>query len=106
MVKLKPGSKLAPQNVQAINHLVAAAVEGLSPDAISVLDMNGNLLGRPKPVSPIDGPEPSEAALDYRRHIETDMLAKVNSTLEPLLGPEKFRANISVDCDFSGGEQR
>jgi flagellar M-ring protein FliF len=49
LVRLKPGAHLATQNVQAINHLVASAVEGLSPDAVSVLDMNGNLLGRPKP---------------------------------------------------------
>ena len=105
LVKLRPESHLAPQNVQAINHLVAAAVEGLSPDAVSVLDMNGNLLGRPKPAGTLDGPEPSEAALDYRHHVEADLLAKVNSTLEPLLGAEKFRANVSVECDFTGGEQ-
>jgi flagellar M-ring protein FliF len=43
--------------------------------------------------------------LDYRHHVEADLLAKVNSTLEPLLGAEKFRANVSVECDFTGGEQ-
>ena len=31
LVRLKPGSRLAPQNVVAIDHLVASAVEGLSP---------------------------------------------------------------------------
>jgi flagellar M-ring protein FliF len=105
MVKIRPGARLAPQNVQAINHLVASAVEGLSPDAVSVLDMNGNLLGRPKPTDTLDGPAPSEAALDYRHKLEGDLIAKINSTLEPLLGSEKFRAGVSVDCDFSGGEQ-
>jgi flagellar M-ring protein FliF len=105
LVKIRPGMRLAPQNVQAINHLVASAVEGLSPDAVSVLDMNGNLLGRPRPTAGIDAGEPSEAVLDYRRKVETDLLAKVNSTLEALLGPEKFRAGISVDCDFSGAEE-
>jgi flagellar M-ring protein FliF len=105
LVKLRPGGRLAPQNVLAIDHLVSAAVEGLSPDAVSVLDMNGNLLGRPRPPGTLDGPEPSEAALDYRHHVETDLLAKVNSTLEPLLGADKFRANVSVECDFTGGEQ-
>ncbi|HUB83527.1 MAG TPA: flagellar basal-body MS-ring/collar protein FliF [Bryobacteraceae bacterium] len=104
LVKLRPGSRLAPQNVLAIDHLVSAAVEGLSPDAVSVLDMNGNLLGRPRPSGRLDGPEPSEAALDYRHHIEADLLAKINSTLEPLLGADKFRANVSVECDFSGAE--
>ena len=105
LVKLRPGSRLAPQNVQAIDHLVSAAVEGLSPDAVSVLDMNGNLLGRPRTPGGLDGPEPSEAALEYRHQVEADLLAKVNSTLEPLLGAEKFRANVSVECDFTGGEQ-
>jgi flagellar M-ring protein FliF len=104
LVKLRPGSRLAPQNVLAIDHLVSAAVEGLSADAVSVLDMNGNLLGRPRSPGTLDGPEPSEAALDYRHHVEADLLAKINSTLEPLLGADKFRANVSVECDFSGGE--
>ena len=104
LVKLRPGSRLAPQNVEAIDHLVAAAVEGLSPDAVSVLDMNGNLLGRPKAPGSLDGPEASEAALEYRHHVEADLLAKINSTLEPLLGGNRFRANVSVECDFSGGE--
>ena len=105
LVRLKTGARLSPQNVQAINHLVASAVEGLSPDAVSVLDMNGNLLGRPRAAGTLDGPELSEAGLDYRHQVEADLLAKINSTLEPLLGPEKFRAGVSVECDFTGGEQ-
>ena len=105
MVKVKPGARLAPQNVVAINHMVASAVEGLSPDAVSVIDMNGNLLARPKPAATLDGPEPSEAFLDYRHKIENDLGAKINGTLEPLLGENKFRAGVSVECDYSGGEQ-
>ncbi len=105
LVKIKPGARLAPQNVLAINHLVASAVEGLAPEAVSVLDMNGNLLGTPKPPESPDSPGPSEAALDYRHKIEADLLAKINSTLEPLLGANKFRAGVSVECDFTGGDQ-
>jgi flagellar M-ring protein FliF len=105
LVRLRPGAHLAPQNVAAIENLVASAVEGLSPDAVSVLDMNGNLLGRPKAAGGLDGPEPSEAVLDYRRKVEADLVAKMNATLEPLLGAERFRAGASVDCDFTGGEQ-
>src|SRR5215468_859050 len=105
LVRLKPGRRLAPQNVVAIDHLVASAVEGLSPDSVSVLDMNGNLLGKPKPSGGLDGAEPSAAALDYRHQIEADLIAKIGATLGPLLGPEKFRAGVSVECDFNGGEQ-
>jgi flagellar M-ring protein FliF len=105
LVKTRPGAHLSPQNVLAINHLVASAVEGLSPDAVSVLDMNGNLLGRPKPTGSLDSPEASEAVLDFRHHVETDLLSKINATLEPLLGANRFRAGVSVECDFTGGEQ-
>lgn len=105
LVRLKPGRKLAPHNVIAIDHLVASAVEGLSADAVTVLDMNGNLLGKPKPAGGIDGPEPSAATLDYRHQIEADLQQKIAGTLGPLLGAEKFRAGVSVECDFAGGEQ-
>lgn len=105
LVRLRPGAHLAPPNVVAINHLVASAVEGLSPDAVSVLDMNGNLLGRAREPSNPDGTDPPAAVLEYRHQVESDLLNKINSTLEPLLGAEKFRAGVSVDCDFSGGDQ-
>jgi flagellar M-ring protein FliF len=105
LVRLRPGGRLSPQNVLAIDHLVASAVEGLSPDAVSVLDMNGNLLGTPKAAGTLDGPEPSEAVLDYRHRVEADLVAKIGATLEPLLGAGRFRAGASVECDFTGGEQ-
>ncbi len=105
LVKLRYGAKLTPQNVIAICNLTASAVEGLLPEAVSVLDMNGNLLNRPRrPPSP-DSADPSDAGLEYRQQIERDLLSKINATLEPVLGPDKFRAGLSVDCDFSSGDQ-
>jgi len=104
LVKVRAGAHLSPQNVVAISHLVASAVEGLAPDAVSVLDMNGNLLSHPKAAS-IDGTDASQGSLDYRHQVETDLIAKIGATLEPLLGANKFRAGVSVDCDFSGGDQ-
>jgi len=105
LVRLRTGARLTPPNVAAIDNLVASAVEGLSPDGVTVVDMNGNLLGRPKAAAGLDGPEPPEAVLDYRRKVEADLVAKIDATLEPLLGAGRFRAGASVDCDFTGGEQ-
>jgi flagellar M-ring protein FliF len=105
LVKLRPGAQLAPQNVAAICQLAASAVEGLLPEAVSVVDMRGNLLNRARKAASPDDPEPSEAALDYRQKLEHDVLAKINSTLEPLLGADKFRASASIECDFSSAEQ-
>jgi flagellar M-ring protein FliF len=105
LVHLRPGAHLSPQNVQAVTNLVASAVEGLTPDSVSVLDMSGNLLNRPHKPSVDGGDDNSEGALEYRQQVEKDLLAKMNSTLEPLLGEGKFRAGVSVDCDFTSGEQ-
>ena len=104
LVKLRNGAQLSAQNVSAICQLTASAVEGLAPEAVSVVDTRGNLLNRGRRTSE-DGSEPSEAELDYRQKVEHDLLAKVNGTLEPLLGTDKFRATVSVDCDFTSGEQ-
>src|SRR5258708_17182838 len=104
MVKLRPGAKLSPQNILAVTNLVASAVEGLTPDGVSLLDMQGNLLSRPR-LGTGDSLEVSDAALDYRQRVEKDLLAKINLSLEPVLGPDKFRTSVSVDCDFTSGEQ-
>lgn len=104
LVKLRPAAKLSPQNIQAITHLTSSAVEGLTPDQVSVLDMRGNLLSRPKKEDP-NGSEPSEAILAYRANLEKDLLRKIQDTLDPLVGPDRFRAAVSLDCDLASGDQ-
>ena len=49
-----------------------------------------DLLSRPKNTQ--DGLDLSDEAIEYRRSVERDLLTKINSTLEPLLGAERFRA--------------
>jgi flagellar M-ring protein FliF len=105
LLKLRLGAKLSPANVVAVTHLVASAVENLAPEAVSVLDMQGNLLNRPRRGLSPDGAEASEGYLDYKRSMEKDLVAKINTALDPLLGTEKFRASASVECDFTVGEQ-
>jgi len=103
MVKLKPGFKLSQPNAVAITQLVSSAVEGLAPESVSVMDMHANLLLRPK--KPGDGSEPSEDLLQYKTSLEHETLAKIGSVLDPLLGSEKYRASVDMDCDLTSGEQ-
>lgn len=104
LVHVQPGAHLLPQNVVAIANLVASAVESLSPDAVSVVDMQGNLLSRQRRAS-IDGSDAAENTLDYKHQVEKDLASKVEATLDPLLGSGKFRVGVNVDCDFSTSEQ-
>ncbi|HYI96070.1 MAG TPA: flagellar basal-body MS-ring/collar protein FliF [Bryobacteraceae bacterium] len=103
LLKLRNGAKLSPQQVTGISHMVASAVDGLAAEAVSVMDMHGTLLHRPKNAQ--DDSDLSDEAIEYKRRVERDLLTKINATLEPLLGPERFRAGVSVECDFTSGEQ-
>jgi len=104
MVRLRPSAMLPPGAVLAIQHLASSAVEGLTPEAVSVLEMNGTLLTRPRAAN---GPDEAaaSAALDYRHSVERDLRTKIRETLDPVLGAEKYRADVSVDCDLTSGEQ-
>ena len=105
LLRLHAGSRIEPQSVLSITHLVSSAVEGLSPESVSVLDMRGTLLNRPRRASLNDGVDAPDASLEYQQQIERSLVLKINSTLEPLLGAEKFRAAASVECDFTSGDQ-
>src|ERR1019366_4715036 len=101
MVKIRAGAKISPRNVVAISHLVGSAVEGLSPEDVSILDMQGNLLSRPA-VSKDEAA--SEAGLEHRQKVEHDLLQKINATLDPLLGHEHYRAGVLAECEINSGE--
>ncbi len=105
LVGLRPGTRLSSLNVVAITNLVSSAVEGLAPEAVSVVDMSGNLLNRPRREGNPDGTQVTEGALEYKQAIEHDLAAKIASTLEPLLGADKFRTGVSADIDMTSGEQ-
>jgi len=105
VLRLKPGAKLTRQNVAAICNLVAGSVEGLAAEAVSVVDMNGNLLTRPRKSGGEDSSPVTDDVLQLRQALERDLVAKMNNTLEPLLGPDRFRAGASVDCELTSGDQ-
>ena len=70
VVKLRPGAELSSQNVLAVTNLVASAVEGLSPDAVSLVDMDGALLSRPKRASTDPDSVTTSESLELRQEIE------------------------------------
>jgi len=105
LVGLRPGTRLSQANVIAITNLVSSAVEGLAPESVSVVDMNGNLLSRPRREGLSDDTQMSDSMLEYKQAVEHDLVSKISSTLEPLLGADKFRTGVSADIDMTSGEQ-
>ena len=47
LVDLEPGANLDAEQVEAVVHLVASSIEGLSPNNVTVADQNGDVLNAP-----------------------------------------------------------
>ncbi len=100
-VRLDRGVKLGANRVTAISNLVAFAVEGLSPEQVTVVDAHGNLLSQPN-----RGDEVNEAdQLQHRHKLESDLETKVISLLQPLVGRGGVRATASVRLDLKEMQQ-
>jgi len=106
VLKLRPAAQISQQNVLAITNLAAGAVEGLTPEAVSIVDMDGRLLNRPRRTGEANASQITAEALEVREQLERNLVSKIHSTLEPLLGADRFRAGASVECDLTSGEQQ
>jgi len=104
VLRLKRNAQLSQPSVIAVANLIASAVDGLVPEAVAIIDSNGRLLSRPHPQGDGDA-QLAEANLDYRRQVESELLAKINMALGPLLGPDRFRASVNAECDFTTSEE-
>lgn len=99
VVKLRSAGGLERSQVQAIQQLVAAAVAGLKPNRVSVIDDRGTLLARGQGDGD-DANDSAAAADDMRRGYEQRLARTVETLLERTLGVGKVRAEVNVDMDF------
>ena len=97
LLTLTGTNRLDHEAVQAILTLVAAAVPGLRPQNVAIVDTHGNLLARAGDVAGAG----ADASLDeLRRATELRLSRAVEEMLEPTLGPGRVRAEAAVEMDF------
>lgn len=99
MVALYPGRHLDRAQIAGIVHLVSSSVPNLSAKAVSVLDQNGSLLSE-SPDTPGSN-ELSENQLHFINRVETLYAQRIKDLLQPILGAENFRAQVTANFDFS-----
>ena len=91
-------ARLDREGVQAILNLVAAAVPGLRPQNISIIDSRGGMLAR---AGEPTGPAATAASTEEIRHATELRLSRaVEEMLEHSLGPGRVRAEAAVEMDF------
>ncbi|MCA9754480.1 MAG: flagellar M-ring protein FliF [Candidatus Eisenbacteria bacterium] len=101
VLQLKSGARVQPGQIAGIVHLVSSAVEGLSPDQVTLLDTAGHLLSAPN-ADPLLGVSSDQLALVQKK--EEEMTEKVQSLLETVLGRGKSVTRIAVEMDFEKTE--
>ncbi|MEO7270420.1 MAG: flagellar basal-body MS-ring/collar protein FliF [Vicinamibacterales bacterium] len=101
VLKLRGNRPLSNGIVQGIANLVASSVEGLRPEAVVILDSFGRPLA--KPAGSDDEPA-GGMQMERQQQIERDLTTKVASLLEPVVGANRARVNVSVRLDAQSEE--
>ena len=97
VLQVQSSSRLNSEQVQAIQHLIAAAVPSMDPQKISVLDDRGQLLARG------NGDSTSAAAGtadEMRVGFENRMRQAIIELLERTVGLNRVRAEINAEIDY------
>ncbi|MET0867444.1 MAG: flagellar basal-body MS-ring/collar protein FliF [Pseudorhodoplanes sp.] len=97
-IVLKLRGSLEAQQVRAIRHLAASAVNGLKPNRVSIVDEGGRLLA--------DGADDNLGGLgsgaDERKvAFEKRMRDQVENIVTSVVGPGRARVQLTADFDFN-----
>lgn len=90
-------SRIDPEAVNSIRHLVANAVQGLTPDEVAVIDQRGRVLSAELKEDPMLGN--ASSLIRYRQQVEEYFSRKVESMLLPVVGAGNAVVRVSAEID-------
>ncbi len=96
-IVLRVRGMLEPQQVRAIRHLVASAVNGLKPERVSVIDEAGRLLADGARSDNAMGVTADERQIAYERRLRD----QVETIVTSVVGPGRARVQLTADFDFN-----
>ncbi|MBU6298264.1 MAG: flagellar M-ring protein FliF [Alphaproteobacteria bacterium] len=98
-VVLRTRNVLGRGQVQAIQHLVAAAVASLSPDRVAIIDDRGNLLagGQDKSGPDAEASTEDQETTDY----EDRLRSRIESMVASIVGPGHVRVQVTANMDYT-----
>ena len=102
LLGLYPGRVLDRAQLAGIVHLVASSVPELAPSAVSVLDDTGKLLSQSPDGGDRSGVDAQQLA--YVQQIEQQYTRRILDLLEPVVGKNNVKAQVTAEVDFSQTE--
>lgn len=91
------GGRMSTDQVNAIRHLVANAVQGLVPDQVAVVDNRGHVLSEELKQDPTLGTASSQ--MRYKQQVEEYLAKKVESMLAMVIGPGQAVVRVSAEIE-------
>jgi len=101
LVEMYPNRTLDAGQVAAIVNLVATSVPELNKSNVSVVDQKGTLLSAQLEDNALTM---AGKQYDYSRRMESMLTQRVHNILQPVVGNDRFKAEVSADLDFSAVE--
>lgn len=101
LLSLHPGRMLDRAQIAGIVHLVASSVPEMEPAAVSVVDDTGKLLSQ-SPDSNAGGVDMQQFL--YTQQVEQQYVRRILDILEPVVGKNNVKAQVSAELDFSQTE--
>ena len=98
LLRMAGPQRLERPQVQAIQHIVAAAVPGLKPERISIVDERGTLLARGV-TDPNNPGLALQSAEEMRIAYESRVARSVEALIERSLGYGKARVEVAAELD-------
>jgi flagellar M-ring protein FliF len=99
ILTMRTAGRLPREQVLAVQHLVAAAVPGLEPNRISIVDNKGSLLAKGFEETSQDGFLGAKAD-ERRRNYEQTLSRQIEELLEKSVGFGNARVEVAADMDF------
>jgi flagellar M-ring protein FliF len=104
LLSLHPGRTLDKSQLAGIVHLVSSSVPEMSPASVSVLDDTGKLLSN-APEMASNGLGADAEQLQYAQQLEQLYSRRIIDILEPIVGKNNVKAQVTAELDFSQTEQ-
>jgi len=98
VLKLFAGARLDDERLAGVVHLVAASVEGLEAENVTVVDQGGRLLTANNSVN---GMAASASQMAYTRKLEQEYIKRIEDILIPIVGEAGVRAQVVADVDYT-----
>lgn len=104
MLDLYSGSNIQPENIESIVNLVAGSVSGLTPERVQVIDQNGHYLSAAISANQ-DITQAKDRQLKYTHELEQSLIGRASSMLQPILGLDNFKVQVSALVNFNQVEE-